>query len=221
MPKSRRSDPQESLGIGEASRLLGVSEVTLRHWTDESQIQAFVTPGGHRRYLRRQLDEFVQRQQRVHGIKDLIAKIEDTPAVHRQLAQTYLSTTSWFSKIDRETQKRIAVYGRRILELVVRYIASPRERENIAAEVREVGHQFGTTLASLGLSLTDCIEAFILHRTPVVNAATELLGEAVNGRVVKAMPLVTQIMDEALVPLVAAHQSYSKNAPDSDHQRND
>jgi hypothetical protein len=55
-----------------------------------------------------------------------------------------------------------------------------------------------------------------LHRTPVVNAATELLGEAVNGRVVKAMPLVTQIMDEALVPLVAAHQSYSKNAPDQD-----
>ncbi|MDD4635199.1 MAG: helix-turn-helix domain-containing protein, partial [Dehalococcoidales bacterium] len=47
------------LSIGEACRILGVSEATLRQWTDDGQIKVFITPGGHRRYQRSQLDEFM------------------------------------------------------------------------------------------------------------------------------------------------------------------
>lgn len=128
----------------------------------------------------------------------------------REIAQTHLSTTAWYPRLNRDAQQGLARYGRRLLELVVSYITTPRKREEIVAEVREVGRDFGTELARLGLSLTDCLEAFVLHRTPLVNTVTDLLGkgEAINGRVVKAMPLVTQIMDEALVSLMAAHQNY-------------
>lgn len=220
MRKSRSTGPQPSLGIGEASRILGVSEVTLRRWTDEGRIQAFLTPGGHRRYLKRTLEEFTRQRRRVHSIKDLVARIEDTPPLHREIAQTNLSNTRWYRRLDREAQKGLAVYGRRLLELVVSYITVPRKREETAAQMREVGQRFGTELAKLGLSLTDCLEAFLLHRTPVIAAATGLLnkGEALNARVVKAMPLVTRIMDEALVPLIAAHQSYHKAKPGPDFE---
>ena len=39
------------LTLREASHFLGVSEPTLRRWTDEGLVEAFRTPGGHRRYL--------------------------------------------------------------------------------------------------------------------------------------------------------------------------
>ena len=39
------------LSLREASRFLGVSEPTLRRWTDDGLVEAFRTPGGHRRYL--------------------------------------------------------------------------------------------------------------------------------------------------------------------------
>src|SRR5947207_5740621 len=38
------------LSIGEVCARLGVTESTLRNWTDAGLIAAFVTPGGHRRY---------------------------------------------------------------------------------------------------------------------------------------------------------------------------
>ena len=60
------------------------------------------------------------------------------------------------------------------------------------------------------LPLTDSVEAFLLHRDPIMNAATHLMRkrEAFTGRIVEAIPMVTSVMDEALVALVAARQQY-------------
>ena len=48
----------EWLTVGEAARYLGVSEPTLRKWTDAGTIDAFRTPGGHRRYRIEELRNF-------------------------------------------------------------------------------------------------------------------------------------------------------------------
>jgi excisionase family DNA binding protein len=46
------------VSLGEAARLIGVSEPTLRKWTDSGRIAVFRTPGGHRRYLRSEIEAF-------------------------------------------------------------------------------------------------------------------------------------------------------------------
>jgi excisionase family DNA binding protein len=46
------------LTLGEAARYLGVSEPSLRKWTDRGDVAVFRTPGGHRRYLLDELDRF-------------------------------------------------------------------------------------------------------------------------------------------------------------------
>jgi excisionase family DNA binding protein len=43
---------KEWLSIHEACALLGVSPATLRRWSDECDLVAFTTPGGHRRFAR-------------------------------------------------------------------------------------------------------------------------------------------------------------------------
>ena len=75
---------------------------------------------------------------------------------------------------------------------------------------RQVGHDMGETLAIHGLPLADSVEAFLMHREPVVNAATSLLKrrDAFTGRVVDAIPLAINVIDETLVSLVATHQQY-------------
>jgi len=213
MRRGQSPGRRSSLGISEASGILGVSEATLRQWTDEGKVRAFVTPGGHRRYSKSELQQFMGTQRRIHGVKDLVAELEDTPSLQHEIAQTRFVNTSWYGKLTNESQQHLAEAGRRLLNLVVRYIAEPSKREEVVELVREVGRDFGDTLAKLGLPLTDSLEAFILHRNPVVNVATRLMKgrEAFNERATEAVPLVTHIMDEALISLVAAHEK-SRNA---------
>ena len=62
-PENRRapgSDP-EWLTLGQAAKYLGVAQSTLRKWSDKETIQAFYTPGRHRRYRRADLDAFLER----------------------------------------------------------------------------------------------------------------------------------------------------------------
>lgn len=196
------------ISISEASQILGVSEATLRQWTDEGKIRAFITPGGHRRYSRVEIRQFMGLQQRVHGIKDLVAELEGAVTLHHDIALANFTNTSWYGRLSKESQERLAQFGRRLLNLVIKYITEPGKREETIKLVHNTGNDFGEELAEQGLSLIDSLEAFILHREPVVNAATHLLKrrEALSERTVEAIPMVTHIMDEALVSLVAAHQ---------------
>jgi excisionase family DNA binding protein len=205
------------VSIGEASHILGVSEAALRQWTDEGKINAFITPGGHRRYSRVELRRFISSHHKVLGIKDLVAGLEGTVPRHREIARMSLGHTSWFHQIGAESQSQLADLGRQLLKLIIKYISEPSKRADILEMITSVGQDFGTVLAKLGLPLTDSVTAFIQHRSPVMDAATHLLnkGESVTGRVVRVIPLVNQVMDKALVSLVAAHQQYHNPQQDS------
>ena len=47
------------LSLGPASRLVGVDPDTLRRWADDGRIEAYVTPGGHRRFERETIEQLV------------------------------------------------------------------------------------------------------------------------------------------------------------------
>lgn len=199
---------QSLISISHASNILGVSEATLRQWTDEGKVKAFITPGGHRRYSKNELRQFMGTQQRIHNVKDLVAELKDAPLLQHEIAKAHFINTSWYNKLNRESQEYLAEAGRHLLNLVIRYIAEPSTRDETVKLARDAGRSFGETLAKLGLSLTDSLQAFILHRDPVVNAATRLMKgrEALNERAVEAIPLVSRVMDEALMSLVNAYE---------------
>jgi excisionase family DNA binding protein len=49
------------LTLGQAAKFLGVAQSTIRKWSDQGRVPAFYTPGGHRRYRRRDLEQFLER----------------------------------------------------------------------------------------------------------------------------------------------------------------
>jgi excisionase family DNA binding protein len=71
------------LTLGQAAKYLGVAQSTIRKWSDHGRVPAFYTPGGHRRYRRRDLDDFLDRSgpgsAARHG--PLVLIVDDDPRV--------------------------------------------------------------------------------------------------------------------------------------------
>ncbi len=197
------------VGISEASQLLGVSEATLRQWTDDGSIKAFVTPGGHRRYSPEELEGFLNSRANLLGVKDLVNELAGTAGAHREIGAAFLNSTEWYGHMKAENKKRLAALGRRVLNLMMGFVSEPQKREQYLDEAGNIGHDFGRLLSSEKVPLTESVQAFIAHRDPVSDIIMEVMRkkELVGESVLNAMPLMQQVMDAALVALVEAHQN--------------
>ena len=204
---------EELLSISEASQLLGVSETALRQWTDEGNIKAFITPGGHRRYDRAELKKLLNSQQKTLGIKDLVIQLEDSADSLREVSMASIGATSWYGKLGKDDKEKLAFLGRQSLKMVIKYIHEPSKREETITQAHDVGSEMGEMLAKLGVPLADSVEIFLMHRAPIIKTVTHMMKkrEVYTERVIDTIPLVTRTMDEALVALVDSHQKYSKN----------
>jgi excisionase family DNA binding protein len=70
------------LTLGQAAKYLGMAQSTIRKWSDSGRLPAFYTPGGHRRYRRSDLDQFLERggaasPRRPEGARRLILIVDD------------------------------------------------------------------------------------------------------------------------------------------------
>jgi excisionase family DNA binding protein len=82
---SRRApgaDP-DWLTLGQAAKYLGVAQSTIRKWSDQGLVPAFYTPGGHRRFRRRDLDGFLARSGRSSEPGPLVLIVDDDPLLRR------------------------------------------------------------------------------------------------------------------------------------------
>lgn len=216
-------DPKQTrlLPISQACRMLGVSEATLRQWTDERKLKAFVTPGGHRRYDETDLKSLLTGQRHVHGIKDLVDRIESAPVKQREIAHQHFPATAWFDKLDEESTVRLRGLGSHLVGVIVLYVSRPSHQGPALEQARQLGRDFGVLLESHGLSLTESLEAFILHRTPVLDAAAALMRdkEPMNRRAANAIQQMTYLVDQVLLAVVQAHQnaSLARGATPPDH----
>jgi excisionase family DNA binding protein len=204
-------EQEEFVSISEASHLLGVNEVTLRQWTDEGKLKAFITPGGHRRYSISDLKKFTRSSRKMLGVKDLAVEIEDTSVIHREIARKFLQSHPNCQLPGPDYQKHLAELGRHLLDLLGRYVCEPSNRMEIIDSARQIGAEFGKALAGLGLPLTDSVSAFLSHRDPFMNAAIHLLSkrQMVRGSLMEAIPLANRFIDETLICMISAHQQYS------------
>ena len=206
------------ISISEASHILGVTEVTLRQWTNEGDIKAFVTPGGHRRYSKEELKKLIRMHHKILGVNDLASRLGDSVPLHREIAANFMQSTVLFSKLDIEAQKQLSVLGRQLLSLIAKYITEPANQKETLSSIKEIGQKFGDITARLGVPLIDAIQAFTQHRQPIINMTSEMLqkGESLSRRLIETIPMVNHVMDEALVSLVSAHQQANQSVSQLD-----
>ncbi len=159
------------LSLRDACRLLDVSNTTLRQWADNGYLRVYRTPGGHRRFLRDDVESFANapEQAQEQGREDAI---EDSALrkIRRSLSRNDVVKQSWYQSVEEEGKDRMRLFGRRLLSLLLQESGPRRRRQELLEEAHMVGREYGTEMSERGVSLKDTIEAFVFFRTMVLDS---------------------------------------------------
>ena len=185
------------MSVGEVCRELEVNEATLRQWADRGRLPVYRTPGGHRRFLREDVEALMSAD---GGPEVAEADPEDLVLrrIRRKLSQADVSELPWMESFQAEGRDRMRLFGRRLLSLLLKdgLQARGRRRGETLSETHMLGNEYGSEMAVRGVPLTDSVQAFLFFRQAVV--------ETVHP---ERLRQVVEISDGVLVGLVDAYSN--------------
>jgi excisionase family DNA binding protein len=166
------------LSLGPASRLVGVDPDTLRRWADDGLVEAYVTPGGHRRFDRRAIETLVAGRRSGHRpLASLGASSEHLARAYRR-TYTVDRIARQVPADDAADRERYRRDGRRLVETLVAHLdadASDADaRARAEAEATALVDDLARRIADAGMSLTEAVGLFVAARRPFLDELTGL-----------------------------------------------
>ena len=160
------------LSLREARSLLDVSDTTLRQWADDGHLRVYRTPGGHRRFLREDVESLTKAPRPAQ--ESVGRDSREAPAlrrIRRRLSRDSVTQQPWFQAVESGGNDRMRLFGRRLLSLLMQEPGPRRRRLELLAEARVLGQEYGAEMLERNVSLTDTVEAFVFFRTMVLDSA--------------------------------------------------
>lgn len=215
-PARPASRPQTWLTIQEASDLIGVSQATLRRWTESGDVEAFVTPGGHRRFARTAILGLLPAARPKHRT---LRELGETPEhIVRQYRRELASSrgAGWLPVLDEPDKELFRERGRQILAGVLAFLdaPTPAEGELELAKATEAAVDYGRLAGRRGFAIAETTAAFLRFRAPFL----EELATIARRRRLDASEAISLIIaaasvfDRLLLALLAGHVEPSAEA---------
>ncbi len=209
------------LSLGEASKALGVNQATLRLWADRGQVRSFRTPGGHRRFSADDVFAIIRQEEHTTGpgtFRDIHEKAVE--GVRRRIrpskAGPYLSELD----LDEEDRKQMRLMGRRMVELVVEYLNSQRNRSRALMEAKSIGESYGAQAARKGLALVAFIDTYLFFRHSLEDVVQSLGKGQLYSDSETLRPRVNGLLDQVFLAAVAAYENTSQALTEKAATRN-
>jgi excisionase family DNA binding protein len=170
------SDPDNQwLSLSAAADRLGVHPTTLRRWSNNGDITTMLTPGGHRRFLIADLDEFSRNRRQLVGRDQVAAEWADRALATTRQEIVTRRDEPWLSSLDNGTRDSNRKLGQRLLGLTMQYISAQEDEQPLLLDqARSIGRQYGEIALDAGLPLTEALQATLFFRDLLVETALQL-----------------------------------------------
>ena len=168
---SQITDKSQWLSLRDACRQLDVSNTTLRQWADNGFLRVYRTPGGHRRFLRSDVESFANAPEKAQDhVRDDAIEGSALRKIRRRLGRNDVLQQPWYQSVEEEGKVRMRLFGRRLLSLLLQESGARRRRQELLEEAHLLGREYGTEMGERGVILKDTIEAFVFFRTMVLDS---------------------------------------------------
>ena len=206
-------DSEQWLSLSAAAKRLNVHPTTLRRWADDGEIAVMLTPGGHRRFAVSDLERFAQNRhglRRSSGVEEAWADRALTVTRQEIVAQ---QNARWMVSMDEAGRERGRLMGRQLMALTLQYISNG-EDEQLLAEARRMGLEYGRHCQSLGMHLTDALQISIFFRDTMIETALQLpehvrIQPEANVRLMRRINTLLNTVHLAIAEVYDAHNSVS------------
>ena len=200
--QNRIPEKSQWLSLRDACRLLDVSNTTLRQWADNGFLRVYRTPGGHRRFLRDDVESFANapEQAREQGRGDAIEG-SALRKIRRSLSRDDVLQQPWYQSIEEEGKVRMRLFGRRLLSLLLQESGPRRRRQELLEEAQMLGREYGTEMSERGVTLKNTIEAFVFFRTMVLDSTNS-----------SAWARIIEAADKVLIGMAASYEDSAEKS---------
>jgi excisionase family DNA binding protein len=210
---------EEWLTVQEACALIGVSTATLRRWSAAGDVQAFTTPGGHRRFARSTILGLLPSARRKRPTLEHLGETPEhmTHVYHRHLAQA-LHGATWLVGLSEVEREPLRDHGRQIAGSLLEFIdaATSQDRRMAIGNAAVAANEHGRIAARGSADICETVETFLRFRMLFLGELADVsrrrgldTAEATN-----LLVTATQAIDQLLVALMTGHASeMAENAP--------
>lgn len=203
--------PGNWLSLSEVAELLGVHPSTVRNWANQGLLPVHRTQGGHRRFMRNEIELWVQ-SQRVQTNEDADVMIRNALGYARvQIVEGHLEAQDWYHKLDDNARTAYRRSGRLLMQGLMK--AQSGDDETTRNEARALGEDYASIGRRYGLTVTDATEAFLFFRNVVIDSAFHVLEQAAVQSPLAWGDIIRKIngfTDQILLTLIETYQAFDK-----------
>jgi len=205
--------PTENLiSLTKAAAVLGVHPTTLRAWADKGDVPTSRTAGGHRRFRMADLEAWLAAS-RQGGLPGPNVVVQSALGRARfDLSDGRLDAEVWYHRLDLTARQQHRHLGRRLLALLMTYLAHPANTSEALQGAREVGREYEQLGRASGVPLAESVAAFLFFRGYLHRSVFEALNPATaTSETIRAWQTlqghIEFFTNEALLALVSAAEA--------------
>ncbi len=163
-----RQQPDTWLKLTEVARILGVHSSTVRLWSDKGILPTHRTSGGHRRYLKSEIELWQESTRETPELQPASAMQSAIGQVRMQIADGRLEAEPWYQKLDEPARSQYRTSGMTLVRGLMTYMFGGESEA--ASEAYALGYEYASRARRCGLKAVDATRAFLFFRNILLEA---------------------------------------------------
>jgi hypothetical protein len=179
--------------------LLGVHPGTVRLWSNKGLLPVHLTQGGHRRYLRRELELWLASRQGLEPEAMMNSVLQN---VRLQVAEGRLNAEPWYARLDETARAQYRQSAHALFRALLVFLA---DDHGSLAEAQAIGYEYASRARRYGLSCMEAVQAFLFFRSLMIEAILSISHPS-NRAVYEMLPKIHTFTDTILLRLLETYQ---------------